>query len=334
MQPMSRYLGDVMFWIVILLFLPAILGALKLEGLLAPVQGMVDKLLDIVPNIFSAVLIGCVGWLLAKVLRGLVTNLLISAGADKLADKAGIESQIKVSGLIGTVVFIFVFVPTLISALDALKIESVSKPASDMLGQFLSSVPHIVAATVILLIAFYVARFAAILISRLLESLGADSLPEMMGLSKVFSGALRPSSLAASLLMFFAMLFATVEAANRLGFLHVSDIVTDFIEFGGRVLLGVVILTIGFWLAGLARRAILQANDQNNFLAQIAQFAIVGLVLAMGLGAMGIADEIVQIAFLLTLGSVAVAVALAFGLGGREAAGKLLERWLKKLTRE
>jgi hypothetical protein len=49
---------------------------------------------------------------------------------------------------------------------------------------------------------------------------------------------------------------------------------------------------------------------------------------------MGIANEIVQLAFGLTLGSVAVAVALAFGLGGREAAGKLLEHWLAKLKKD
>jgi hypothetical protein len=66
----------------------------------------------------------------------------------------------------------------------------------------------------------------------------------------------------------------------------------------------------------------------------VARFAILGLVIAMGLRAMGIANEIVQLAFGLTLGAIAVAVALAFGLGGREAAGKLLDHWLAKLRRD
>ena len=54
----------------------------------------------------------------------------------------------------------------------------------------------------------------------------------------------------------------------------------------------------------------------------------------MGLRAMGIANEIVQLAFALSFGAVAVAVALSFGLGGREAAGKLMEHWLSRWRRD
>ena len=65
--------------------------------------------------------------------------------------------------------------------------------------------------------------------------------------------------------------------------------------------------------------------------AGIARFTVLGLVFAMGLRAMGIADDIVNLAFGLTLGAIAVAAALAFGLGGREAAGKQMEHWLSRL---
>ncbi|WP_435520969.1 mechanosensitive ion channel family protein, partial [Burkholderia vietnamiensis] len=131
MQPMSGYLGDVLFWLVILMFLPAILGSFALSGLLAPVQGMVDKLLAIVPNLFAAAMIGFVGWIVARVLRGLVTNLLVAAGADRLTARLDSPTPVRVSSLIGTIVYVFVFVPTLISALDALKIEAISIPATD-----------------------------------------------------------------------------------------------------------------------------------------------------------------------------------------------------------
>ena len=137
-----------------------------------------------------------------------------------------------------------------------------------------------------------------------------------------------------SFAMFFAMLFATVEAASQLGFSQVSDVVTQFITFGGDVLLGGAILVIGFWLANVAYTAIDRASGANTQgLARIARFAILALVLAMGLRAMGIADDIVNLAFGLTLGAVAVAVALSFGLGGREAAGKLMEHWLAKFRK-
>ncbi|WP_202755160.1 mechanosensitive ion channel [Burkholderia cenocepacia] len=331
MQPMSGYLGDVLFWLVILMFLPAILGSFALSGLLSPVQGMVDKLLAIVPNIFAAAVIGFVGWVVARVLRGLVTNLLVAAGADRLTQGIDSPTPVRVSSLLGTIVYVFVFVPTLISALDALKIDAISIPATNMLNQFLGAVPDIVAAIVIVLVTFYFARFVASLAQKLLEAAGVDGLPAVLGVERVFSGILQPSVLVARLIVFFAMLFASVEAANRLGFTQVRDVVTLFIEFGGHVLMGGVILVIGVWLAGLARRVIEQADREHSVLfARIAQFAILGLVFAMGLRAMGIANEIVQLAFGLVLGAIAVAVALSFGLGGREAAGKLLDRWFNQ----
>jgi hypothetical protein len=336
MEPMSKTVANVLFWLVILLFLPMILSAYQLHGLLEPVQAMLAKLLDILPNLFAAAVIGLVGWLVAKVLRGLVTNLLAAAGADGAATKLGLAESFRVSRLVGTIVFIFVFVPTLIAALDALKIEAISRPATDMLERFLAAVPNLVAAAMILAITWFVAKFASDLLSRLLAGLGLDTLPQKLG----FKGALvtenyKPSGLVGALALFFAMLFATVEAANRLDFGQVRDLVAMFIKFGGDILLGGVILVIGFWLANLAYGAIDRATgERTTGLAPIARIAILGLVIAMGLRAMGIADDIVNLAFGLTLGAVAVAVALAFGLGGREAAGKQMEHWLAHLRDE
>lgn len=329
MGPTNAYVGNVVFSLVILLFIPAVLAAFDLNGLLTPVQSMLDKLLAIVPNLFAAAAIGTVGWILARILRGLVINLLAAVGADKVIQEvAENPPPVRLSTLFGTVVYILVLVPTLISALDALKIEAISGPATRMLDQFLSALPDIVAAVVILLVTFYVARFVAALVQKLLVTAGVDGLPAILGLDTVLYGPLQPSVLASRLVFFFGMLFAAVEAANCLGFAQVRDMGTLFIEFGGHILMGIVILIIGFWLSGLARRVIVQANREYcALLARVAQFAILGLVFAMGLRAMGIANEIVQLAFALVLGAIAVAVALSFGLGGREAAAKLLDRW-------
>ncbi len=101
---------------------------------------------------------------------------------------------------------------------------------------------------------------------------------------------------------------------------------TTFIGFAGNILLGSVILLIGFWLANVAHAALTRvSNTSSATLANIARIAILGLVIAMGLRATGIADDIVNLAFALAFGAVAVAVALYFGLGGREAAGRHME---------
>jgi hypothetical protein len=235
---------------------------------------------------------------------------------------------------VGTLVFIFIFIPTLIAALDALQIQAISRPATDMLGRILDAVPHLVAAALILVVTYYVARFASSLISRLLNGMGFDTLPAKLGLDRVFTGELKPSTLVGIVIMFFAMLFATVEAANQLDFTQVGVVVATFIRFGGDVLLGAVILVVGFWLASLVHGVISRGKGEHaQGLAKLARLAIIGLVIAMGLRAMGIADDIVNLAFALTFGAIAVTVALSFGLGGREAAGKQMEYWLARLRK-
>ena len=334
MQPMSKSVGNILFWLVLLLFVPAILGAYDLGGLLEPVRDMVGEGLDILPNLFGALVIGAVGWIVGRVLGGLVSNLLAASGIDTAGARVGLDESVRLSRLAGTLVLILVFVPALIAALDTLNIMAISGPATNMLDDMMSAVPNLIAAALILIITFYVARFAGRIVTSLTNSLGLDSLPAKMGLETVFAG-LQPSRLAGMLVLFFAMLFATVEAANQLEFTQVRDVVTMFIRFGADILLGSAILVIGFWLANLASAAINRASGEGTAgLARIARIAILGLVIAMGLRAMGIANDIVNLAFALTLGAVAVALALSFGLGGREAAGRQMEHWLSKLRKE
>ena len=333
MSPIGQSLAGALFWLVILLFIPAVLGVLGMNGLLTPLTAMMTKALDFLPNIFGAVVIGGVGWIVATVLRNVVTNLSATAGIDKLGASAGADPKVKFSRIAGLLAFIAVFVPSLISALNALQIDAISGPATHMLDQFMSAVPDIFGATAILVVTWFVASFVSKLLAALLASTGFDAYPERIGMAKPFEKT-PASAVVGRVVFFFAMLFATVSAADVLGFQQVSGIVSTFILFGGDILLGSAILVIGFWLSNVACNAIKSAGSEgSSTAANIARFAILALVLAMGLRAMGIADDIVNLAFGLTLGAIAVAVALSFGLGGREAAGKLMDHWLSKLRK-
>jgi hypothetical protein len=372
MKPLSQSMGNVAYWLVLLLFLPAIVGALQIEGLMGPLTGMTASLLGILPNIFAAILIAGVGWLIAKAVRGLVSNLLATTGVDRFSESHPDTRGMKLSDLGGTLAFVLVIVPTLIAALDALKIQAISAPLTRMLDIFLQAIPNLLAAAAILVLAWFIGRFVAGLVERLLANLGFDRLPARLGLGHAFeedtsataaqaafvstpasggetgaamptdamarmpgdtatapptSGGMRVSALGGRLALFFIMLFATVEAAALLGFAGINELLEQFIAFGADVLLGLVILAVGWWLADVAARAIERANPQARGMARIARFAILGLVIAMGLRAMGVADDIVNLAFGLVLGAIAVATALAFGLGGRDAAGKIAQRW-------
>ncbi len=335
MKPVSASIGDVLYWLILLLFLPAILGSLKMQGLLVPVQGMVDKILSMLPNVFAAGLIGVVGWFVARILRDLVQNLLQVVGFDRVGEKAGLSGKVSLSQLTGLLVFIFVFVPALVAALNTLQIDAISGPATQMLGAFMAAIPDIFAAVIILSVAYLLARFISGLLSSMLDGLGANALPARMGLTSAGLEDFSVSSFVARIVSVFIMLFAAVEAANALGFGQVSEIVSTLIEFAGQVLLGAVILTAGFWVAGLAHKAVLNISGESAAaMAGILRAAILGLVLAMGLRAMGIADDIVNLAFGLVLGAIAVAFALSFGLGGREAAGKQMEYWLARMRKD
>ncbi len=333
-ETLATSLGNIVFWLVLLIFLPAILGTFGLEGLLGPVQNMVNEILAMLPNIFGALVLGFVGWLVARILRDLVTNILDVSGVNALGRKAGLTGEMTLARLIGTLVFLFVLIPALIAALNALKIEAVSQPATQMLAAILAVIPNLIAAALILGIAWFIARLVSGLTVNILAGIGFDRLPQKLGLpwrAEAEGGA--PSVVVGRLVTFFILLFAFVEAAERLGLTQISELVAYLIRFGARILLGSVILVAGFWLANLAHAAIRRASPEGrpNPLAPVARVAIMLVVTAMGLREMGIAEDIVNAAFVLTLGAVAVAFALAFGLGAREAAGELARRWVEKL---
>jgi hypothetical protein len=335
MRPVSESLGQAAYGLVLLLFLPAILGALRLDGLLTPVQSLVAELLQYLPNIIAAAAIGIIGWFVAGLIRDVVSSLLGAAGADRLGERIGLRGDLTLSRLTGLVVFVLVLVPAVVASIEALAIETISAPASRMLAAFLGALPNVFAAALILGLSYLVARLLGVLTTSLLAGVGVDSLLGRLGLGDTVSERMRVSDLAGSLVVFFLMLFAAAEAAGVLNFGRVSDLIASFIEFGGQVLLGLAVIGVGLWLAGIAHSAVLSVARSNGpFLAGLVRVAILGVVLAMGLRAMGIADDIVNLAFGLTLGSVAVSFALAFGLGGREAAGKQLDHWLTSLRGE
>ena len=359
MEPISATMGNVAYWLVLLLFLPAIVGVLQIEGLMAPLENMTQTMLSMLPNVFAAVVIAVLGWIIAKVVRGLVTNLLSATGVDRMSASNDTTRDVRLSQLGGTLAFILVIVPTLVAALDALKIQSISLPLTNMLNIMVEAVPNVLAAAAILLLAWFIGRFASGLVTRLLANLGLDRLPQRLGFGQAFgdhahlgedglgdddgdeaaSTTVAPASnrwslsdVAGHLALFFIMLFATVEAADMLGFDGMRDLLETFIAFGSDILLGLVIFVVGYWLANIAATAIQRANPDHNIgLARIARVAILGLVIAMGLRAMGIADDIVNLAFALVLGAIAVAVAIAFGVGGRDAAGRIANRWADQI---
>jgi hypothetical protein len=128
------------------------------------------------------------------------------------------------------------------------------------------------------------------------------------------------------------MLFAAIEAARQLGFDALADLLAAFTVLAGQILLGLVVFGLGLYLADLAAGVVRASRArQADLLALLTRAAVLVLAGAMALRQMGIANEIVNLAFGLLLGAIAVAGALAFGLGGRDLAGRHLEQWSAQL---
>ena len=306
---------------------------------LEPVREVVRELLGYLPNLLAAAVILLVGWFVARVLRRLVANTLASAGADRLGSDVGLSSvtgKQPVSEVAGLIVSVLVFLPVLIAALNALDIDAVTDPISAMLSKSLAAIPNVFAGALVLIVAYIVGRIVAGLVARVLSGIGFDALPQRIGFSaEMVSGSRTLSDVAGSLVLIAIMLFATIEALELIGFSAFAELIADFLVFASRILFGIAIIAIGILLGRIAGQFVRSANPpQAGLLAGIAQTAIVVLSFAVGLEQMGIGEEIIALAFGLSLGAIAIAAAIAFGLGGRDAAGEAIKRWRQDLPKE
>jgi Conserved TM helix len=357
----SETLGNALYWFVFLFFLPTILGVLDLQGPLAPVQNLLNEILSALPNIFKAGIIGVVGWFVAKIVRELVTNLLAAAGTEQLATKIGLNRAApgqSLSGLLGTVVYLMILIPTAVAALDALQIPAISGPATSMLQQVLNAIPQILTAAGILAVAYVVSQFIGELVTSLLNGLGFNNIFRALGLNTLHQSTTAapttpvattttttttpprtaitpvskkqtPSEVAGFVAQIGVMLVATVAATGVLGIPSLTQLVDGLLVISGQVLSGVVVFAIGLYLANLAQKVVASSGThQSQILGQIARLAIITFVGAMALQQMGIAASIVNLAFGLLLGAIAVAMAISFGLGGRDVASEQLRDWM------
>ena len=326
-------IGKALFWVTILIALPLILEAIEMNGLMAPVQEMSTEFLAFLPNLVGAGLIFGIGWVIATIVKRTVTSVLEAAQADKLAATSGLGSVTGETGIAkfaGTLVFVLIIIPIAIAALDALGVESIAGPAREMLQSVLNAIPNIFAAAVVILLAFLIGRFAGQALETLLPTLGVDRVGDRLGLTSEVTGGASLSKVAGTLAFIAIMVFGLIEGAKLLNFAIVSEMLSHILELGGRVLLGAVIIGFGVIIADFIAETLRKSKDGSQA-AGFVKVAIIVLASAMGLRQMGVANEIINTGFTLMIGAFAVGAAIAIGLGGRDTAGRLLEKWTKDM---
>jgi len=329
----GEILANAVFWLIFLLFLPAVLSSLGIEEIAQPVQAVFTDILGVLPNILAAVVILAIGWLVARLVLQVVTKLLQAIGTDKAGERVGLSKEYSLSNLIGRILYIFVLLVTFISALDKLNIAAISEPTTQMLTTIVDAIPGIIGAALVLIVAYAIARLVSKLVEELLAGVGFDSLPEKLGLS--WSAATSPSKFIGYLVLLAIMLLSATSAAELLGSAFLVEALGVFIAFFWQVVLAVLIFAIGLYFANLAKDTIAKTGaNQAGFVARLAQVAIIVFAASMSLRTVGLANDIINLAFGLTLGGLVLAAALAFGLGGREVAGRELDRFVTQMREE
>lgn len=333
--PLTKTMSEATYWLTFLFFLPAVLDALAVPGMLSPVRDMIAQVLGFLPNLFAAAVILAIGWFVARIAQRFTTNLLDAVGTDRVSERVGLSTIIggnRLSVVLGLVVYVLVFVPVIIASLNALQIEAVTQPASEMLDTMLGTIPGIISAVFVVGVAWVVGHVVSGIVTNLLTAIGFDRLPHHLGIAGTTPrGGRTPSQIAGFIVMLAIVLFAIMQALPMLGFDLLADMMSQFLVFASQVFLGLVILGFGLYFAQLVGDIIRDSAIENALLlSRIARVAIIVLAGAMGLQQTGLAAEIVNIAFGITAGAIAVAAAIAFGMGGREAAKTIIDDFVKQ----
>lgn len=340
-------LGRLAYWLVWLVGLVAALQPLGLNEVLTPVTVMTNEVFAFIPRLIGAGVLFFAGLILARVVRHVVEAALGALNLERLFSRAGLpigdaplavdENGIAQEGTapargsiakaVGVTVSAVIIIFAAIGALRVLQISAISDPATAMLQTIALSIPNVLAALIILAIAFILGRWGKSLIETVLPGLGFDN---AMRALRMMPATSVPSRVVGNIAMTAAIIVGIMEAAHKVGGDSTAALLFQVTALGGKVIFGTVIIVVGIFLARILSALVGSSTGESSFAETIVKYAIIALFTAIGLTFMGLADQIVMMAFGLILGAAAVACAIAFGLGGRDVAARILERWTEE----
>jgi hypothetical protein len=360
-ETVGHQLGTIAKLIIWLVGIMAALRFLGIGQILTPINELVNEIFAFLPRLIGAGLIFFIGLIVARIVRRLVETVLVATNVDGLLSRIGVGSTAKAGATrrksrtmteaaatgeaaplpatgaraslaraAGVLVFAVIIIQVAIAALQVLGIEAISGPAIDMLQQIYAALPNILAAALWIGIAFVIGRFVKTIIEAILPPTGFDDAILSTG---VLPSTASPSRIVANITMIAIILAASIEAAKQLGGDTIAIFLIQVTELGSKVIFGTLIIVAGVFLARIVANLVGSGTGEGGYAQTLVRYAIIALFTAIGLTFMGLADQIVMLAVGLILGSAAVATALAFGLGGREAAGRVANSWADRITR-
>ena len=338
-------IGTIAYFVVFLFFLPSIFDFLGLTAISIPITNMFNGILAFVPNLLGAAIIVVIGFFVAKLLRDLTYTFLRTVNVDRWFNKVkpqarnekleldaiDLEEKDTLANVLSKVVFGLVLIPVITSALDVLNINSLTEPILVVLNQVMAMLPNVLVAVALVVIGYYIARFVAKLLEDLLRGMGINNVFSMVSDNRKIRFDL--AAAIAGLVQVLIVLFITVEALSILKLQVLNTIGSALIAYIPLVLSGLLIIGAGV-VGGYFVEGLINKYAKSPYSAAIAKYIIIVFAIFMTLEQIKFASTIVNIAFLLVLGGLSVAFALAFGLGGRDFADRQLKKFEDKVERE
>jgi hypothetical protein len=198
----------------------------------------------------------------------------------------------------------------------------------DALSQFFSYIPQLIGAIVILIVGYIVAKILQAVVGRILQGIGFDGWMERAGIKRFFDRAdtrQTPASILGKLIFWFVFIIAIVMATDALGIRQVSAVFSQLIAYIPNIIAAILILILASLLANFVAGLVRGATGMD-VLGTVAQVAIIVYAVFAALTQLGIAVQLTAPTFLIVLGALALAAAIAFGFGAQGVARDIVER--------
>ena len=331
---LSFSIASILYWLVYLCFAPAILSALRIGGITDALQSMLNKVFVYLPNLAAAAAVAFFGLFFAGLVRKVVSKFIESMNIGFLPlakDSEPAAARNKFAKLCGVAVYALIAIPVVIASLSALKIDALTKSVSGLFQTILTAAGNLFGALLLIFAAYISGKFVAGLLVQLLEGFGFNQLFVTLGFRKKESESdVTPSGVVGKLVFCGIMLFAVIGVFEMLNFMELAKLLRSFVPFLGRIIIAVVVFLTGIYLANIATSAIRERGFESALFGFALRLIILFFAGSIALHTADIGAPIVQTAFTILLGSMALATAIAFGIGGRDFAARKLDEWTTK----
>ncbi|HFU4501373.1 TPA: mechanosensitive ion channel [Streptococcus suis] len=335
-QSLIKTLGQLVYFLVFLFFLPSILSGLNISSTVDPISSMFEKFFAFIPNMIAAGLILFVGTFFCKFIKGLLTGVLERLDIDTWYKKVTGQEKLpfdskQIISVLSTVVYVLIFIPILTLALETLGITSISQPIVTILNQVIGILPHVLVALVLIAVGSFVAKLIGNLLENLLETAGINNYSKYLFAKEEANFEL--SAIITQVVRAIIIVFFFIQAIQVLNLQVFNAVGSALLAYLPSLISAITIVILAIIASNLVANFLQKVTD-SPLIITIVRYLMIVFAVFMALDQLKFAQHIVQSTFTIVLGALAVAFALAFGLGGRDFAARQLEKLEKKIDKE